>query len=79
MPLPKRVIALSSAIIGFFALGLAGTSVGLCPSTCCQRAVLGSIAIYVAASVVVGAINAILTHAMISSQLSKEKAGVNRS
>jgi hypothetical protein len=79
MPLPSRIIALSSAVIGFFALALAGTSAGLGPFTCCKRAILGSIVIYVAASMAVGIINGVLTRAMISSQLSKDKAGVNRS
>ncbi len=79
MPLPTRAIALSSAVLGFFALGLAGTSAGLCPSTCCQRAVLGSLLIYGAASVAVGIINGVLTRAMIDSQLSKDKAGADRS
>jgi hypothetical protein len=79
MPLPKRVIALSSAVIAFFALSLAGVAVGLCPSTCCKRAVLGSVFVYVATSVAVGIVNGVLTRAMISSQLSKDKIGVNGS
>jgi hypothetical protein len=79
MPLPKRVIALSIAVLGFFAVSLAGTSAGLCPATCCKRAVLGSVVIYVAASIAVGIVNTVLTHAMIASHLSKDKAGVNRS
>jgi hypothetical protein len=78
VPLPKRAIALSSAVLGFFGLSFAGVSAGLSPSTCCERAVLGSILIYVAASVAVGIINGVLTRAMISSQLSKDKAGVDR-
>jgi hypothetical protein len=79
MPLPKRVIALSSAVLGFFALSFAGVSAGLCPSTCCRRAVLGSIVIYLAASVAVGIVNGVLTRAMVSSQLSKDKVGADRS
>lgn len=79
MPLPKRVIALSSAVVGFFVLSLASMLAGLCPSTCCKRAAFGSIVIYVAASIAVGIVNAVLTHAMISSQLSKDKAGADRS
>jgi predicted cation transporter len=79
MPLPKRVVAVSSAVLGFFAMSLAGTSAGLCPYTCCKRAILGSIAVYVAASIAVGIINGVLTRAMIASQLSKDKAGVDRS
>lgn len=79
MPLPKRVIALSSAVLGFFAMSLAGTSAGLCPYTCCKRAMFGSIVMYVAVSAAIGIINAVLTRAMISSQLSKDKTGVDRS
>ncbi len=77
MPLPKRVIAVSSAVLGFFALSLASASAGVGPATCCKRAVCGSILVYLAASMVVGIINGVLTRAMISSQLSKDRAGVN--
>ncbi len=79
MPLPRQIIAITSAVLGFFVLGLVSASAGVCPSTCCRRAVIGSVLIYFAASTVVGIINGILTHAMISSQLSKDKAGVDRS
>jgi hypothetical protein len=78
MPLPKRVIAVSSAVLGFFGLSLASVSAGVGPATTCWRAVCGSVVTYVAASVVVGIINGVLTRAMISSQLSKDKSGVNR-
>ena len=79
MPLPKRFIAFSSAIVGFFTLSLVGTAAGLGPYMCCKRAVFGSIVIYVAASIAVGIVNGVLTRAMIASQMSKDKTGVNRS
>ncbi len=78
MPLPKRVIAVSSAVLGFFTVSVASASAGVGPATCCWRAMCGSILVYFAASVVVGIINGVLTRAMIDSQLSKDRAGVNR-
>jgi hypothetical protein len=79
MPLPRRFIAFSSAVIGFFALGLVGVVGGLSPSTCCKRALLGSALLYVIASAAVGTVNMILTHAMIASQMNKDRTGVNGS
>jgi len=73
MPLRVRSIAVSSAVICFFGLSFIGWFSGLSPFTCCRRALLGAIVAYVAASLAVRAINAILTNAMITSQMNKQK------
>lgn len=72
MVLQPRPIACSSAVIGFFALSIIGTLVGLAPDTCCERALIGTVVIYLAASTAVNTINAILTRAMIASQVNKD-------
>ena len=77
MVLQPRRIAFTLAVIGFFTLSIVGTIVGLAPDTCCERAVLGAVVVYVATSVAVRAINTILTQAMIASQVSKDTPGDN--
>jgi len=80
MPLNVRSIAVSAAVACFFAIGLIGWCTGLMPFTCCKRALAGAVVVYVAVVLVVRAVNAILTDAMIESQLRKlgEKANDNR-
>ena len=75
MVLQSRPIALTLAVIGFFGLSIVGTMVGLSPGTCCERALLGTLVIYVTASAAVRAISSILTQAMIASQVNKDSAG----
>lgn len=70
-----RSIALSIAIICFFALGIVGSISGLSPYTCCKRALIGAVVAYFAAGTAVRAVNAILTQAMIASQIDKERVG----
>jgi len=77
MVLQPRPIAFSLAVIGFFALSIVGTIVGLAPDTCCKRALVGAVVAYVATSAAVRAINSILTQAMIASQVNKDTAGDN--
>ena len=77
MVLQPRPIAFSLAVIGFFALSIVGTIVGLAPDTCCKRALGGAVVVYVATSAAVRAINLILTQAMIASQVNKDTAGDN--
>ncbi len=72
MVLQPRPIACRSAVIGFFALSIVGTIVGLAPDTCCKRALIGTVIIYLATSAAVNTINAILTGAMIASQINKD-------
>ncbi len=75
MVLQPRPIAFMLAIVGFFALSIVSTIVGLAPDTCCERALGGAIVIYIATSVAVRAINTILTQAMIDSQVNKDATG----
>ena len=80
MPLNVRSIALSAAVFCFFAVGLIGWYTGLIPLTCCKRALAGAGIAYVAVTLAAKAVNAILTSAMIESQLRKleEKTNDNR-
>ncbi len=73
MLLQIRPIAFTTAVIAFFLLGIVGSVVSLTPYTCCKRALLGAMAAYVVALVAMRAVNAILTQAMISSQMSKDQ------
>lgn len=75
MVLHTKPIAFSTAVVAFFALSIVGTVGGLSPDTCCKRALLGAVATYVAAALAVGAINAILTQAMIESQVNEDNTG----
>ena len=77
--LHKRPIAVRAAVICFFALGLVGSLCGLSPDVCCQRALLGAVIAYLVAGMAVRAVIAILTHAMVTSQLNKEKEPVRDS
>ena len=78
MLLQIRPIAISAAVLCFFALAIVGSLGGLSPCTCCKRAVLGAIVIYVVTAGAVRAINAVLTQAMIADRIRKEAPGDNR-
>jgi len=75
MPLQTRPIAISAAVLCFFAIGIVGSVGGVSPWTCCQRAVLGGAIAYVAAGAAVRAINAIVTQALITHQMHKDNPG----
>jgi hypothetical protein len=77
MPLNVRSIAVSAAVFSFFAVGLIGWCTGLMPFTCCKRALTGAVVVYIAVTLIVRAVNAILTNAMIESQLRKLKEEAN--
>jgi hypothetical protein len=81
MPLNARQIAVSIAVISFFALGFIGWFSDLTPFTCCKRAIAGALLAYLAAASAVKAVNAILTNAMITKHLNKQRekrsAGTN--
>lgn len=72
MLLQRRPIAFSTAVIAFFALSIIGSIGAVAPYKCCERALLGAVIAYVAASTAVQAINTIVTQAMIASHLSKD-------
>jgi len=73
MLLHRRPIALSTAVIAFFALSIVGSIEAVAPFKCCERALLGAAIAYVAASTAVQAVNAIVTQAMIASHVNKDE------
>ncbi len=73
MPLHVRSIAVSIAVICFFCLGIVAWVSGLAPFICCKRAMAGAVIAYIAAVCAVRVINAILTSAMITSQIKRRK------
>ncbi len=73
-----RPIAISCAVLCFFAIGIVGSLGGLPPYTCCKRAVLGAALLYLVAGVAVRAVNAILTQAMIADRIRKGTSGDNK-
>jgi uncharacterized membrane protein YjjP (DUF1212 family) len=78
MLLQTRPIAVSAAVVSFFAIGIVGSLGGLSPFTCCQRAVLAAAIVYLVTGAAVRAINAILTQAVIADQIRKENPGDNK-
>lgn len=73
MPLHVKSIAVSIAVICFFAIAIIGLISGLSPFICCKRALIGAAAAYIAGAWAVKAINAILINAMISSRMKQQK------
>ncbi len=73
MPLHVRSIAVSIAVICFFAIAGIGWISDLSPFTCCKRALVGAAAAYIAGAWAVKAINAILMNAMITNQMKQSK------
>jgi hypothetical protein len=72
MPLNVRSIAVSIAVIFFFALSIIGGFCGLSPFVCCKRALIGAILAYIAGGWAVRAINAILVDAMIANKMDQQ-------
>jgi hypothetical protein len=68
-----RPVAVAAAVLCFFAIGIVGSLCGLSPDTCSKRALLGAFGAYLVAGAAVRAINAIMTQAMIASQMNKNK------
>jgi hypothetical protein len=73
MLLHTRPIAVSAAILCFFGLSFVCWSCGHPPSTCCSRSFIGAVLAYFVTALVVRAINAILTSALISDYLDQLK------
>ena len=73
MPLNVRSIAVSIAVICFFVLSLIGWFCGISPFVCCKRALIGAVLSYIAGSLAVKAINAVLVNAMIANQVSQQE------
>jgi uncharacterized membrane protein YjjP (DUF1212 family) len=78
MLLQIRPMAVSCAVLCFFAIGIVGSLGGLSPYTCCKRAVLGAAIVYLVAGVAVRAVSAILTQAMIADRIRKGNSGDNK-
>lgn len=79
MPLDFRPIAISIAVIFFFGFSLIGVANGLESFTCCKRAMIGAIAAYIAAVIMVRAVNSIIMNAIINKQLDIQKEENNNS
>ena len=73
MPLNVRSIALSTAVMCFFAVSLIGWGSGFSPFTCGKRALTAAFVVYITATLAVKAINTILINAMINSQMNQQK------
>ncbi len=73
MPLNVRPIAINIAVIFFFGLSFVGWINGLSPFTCCKRGAGGALLAYLAATLAVRIINAILINAIITRQLNEQK------
>jgi hypothetical protein len=68
-----RPIAISVAVVFFFGLSIVGLLNGLASFTCCKRALIGAALAYIAASLAVNIVNAILTSAIIDSHTNKQQ------
>lgn len=73
MPLNIKPIAVSFAVLCFFGISIVACLCGLTPFTCCKRAITGAILAYVAATLAIAAINAILISAMVENQMKQEQ------
>jgi type III secretory pathway component EscU len=73
MPIHIRPIAISAAVVTFFALSFVGLFNSLAPLTCCKRAFIGAVLAYIVISLVVKIINAVLISAIIDSHTNKQK------
>lgn len=68
MPINVRKVAVNIAVISFFSLSIITLLSGLSPFTCCKRAVIGAVFVYVATNLAARLINMILIDAMITNQ-----------
>ena len=75
MPLNQHSTALTTAIFAFFAVSIIGAIYKNAPATCCKRAVIAMLAVYLFVSIIIKIINAVLVNAMISKQISKKLKG----
>jgi uncharacterized membrane protein YcfT len=74
-----RSIAVSSAVVCVFAVGIIASISGLSPWSCCERAILAAAVVYFAAGAAVRAINTILIQAIVDRQVNKEQTGEGQS
>jgi hypothetical protein len=73
MPLHVRSIAVSIAVTCFFGVSLIGWISGLSPFTCCKRALVGGMLAYIAGTLAVKAVNAILISAMVTNEVNQQE------
>jgi len=74
-----RSIAVSTAVICFFGVGLIGSLSGLAPWACCERAMVAAVVVFWLAGLAVRAVNAILIQAIVDRQVNKESTGEHES
>ena len=73
MPLSPRHIGTSLAVAFFFGVSFIGWADNLAPFTCCKRALIAATVGYIAGSLAVRAVNAILISALVDRQLSRQR------
>ncbi len=73
MLLQTRPVAVSAAVLCFFVIAIIGSLGGLSPYPCCKRAMLGAVVAYLTTGALGQAVNAILTQAMITDRISRNK------
>ena len=81
MLIHSRPVAISAAVISFFGVSFAGVFKGLTPWVCCKRALIGAVLAYIACSIAVTIIDAVITKAVIDGHMNKqlsEKTGKAR-
>jgi hypothetical protein len=79
MPLNVRSISVSIAVICFFGIAVTGWINRLSSFACCKRALAAAIIMYIATSLAVKIINAILISAMINNRMNQQKEAANDS
>ena len=60
MPLDVRKISVNFAVLFFFSISIVTIIIGLPPFTCCKRAILGAVIVYIIAGIAARLINMIL-------------------
>lgn len=73
MPLNVRPIAVGLSVMCFFTMCIVGALGGISPNTCSKRALAGALVTYIGASLLIRAVNAILTHAVIDNWVRQQK------
>ena len=73
MPLHVRPIAVGFAVMCFFLMCIVGALGGVSPNTCSKRALVGAVITYFGASLLMRAINAILTNAIIDNWVRQQE------
>jgi len=77
MLLNIRAMATSISVLSFFCFAFLGWFSGLSQLTCCKRAIVGAIIVYISASIALKIVNAILSSAVIDSQIKKQRGTAN--